>query len=207
MAEKLLTGASFKAPDWKGNTAARVVAPMASILTAEPAAAATIAAAAPAAAEPMETTPADILEHAATQPVSDAAQGFTAAAVPAAAAEPAAAPMADAAAQPAAADSDTSMGSAQISDDEEVQQAPPAARQQPAGRAVIRQPGWVAAVAQPEAQQSQAMLPAPLLPEVALQRTHLNDMPDDLLQRIFSLLPFRKRCGRQSDSPTLEPWP
>ena len=66
---------------------------------------------------------------------------------------------------------------------------------------VIRQPGWRPPPPPQQCPQQQSppqprplheSLPLLLLPQPQLL-THVNDLPDDLLQRIFSLLPFRKR--------------
>lgn len=190
MAEKLLTGASFKAPDWKGPT---------------------IAAAAgrhPAAAAPPDTDM-DYADDAFVEPATEAEAG------PAAAAAATAAATSDAAMlevdsphmPPAPPVRDTHSSLSALSRTAQQQQQRQAkqqtSHQQPPSRrpmSVIRQPGWQPQQQpQPPAQrpqqpqQQQPRREQPGAPEAAVPQAHVNDLPDDVLQRIFSMLPFRKR--------------
>lgn len=196
MAEKLLTGASFKAPDWKG-----------------PASAATNSASAALATLPVGQADAE-MEDADASPASPVAASeavSTAAQLPAAGLAV------------GAADSDTDMigtpparFAAQSGADEDQLQAvhhpdavqPPPSSVLPYVRhmAIIRQPGWQQASPQPapqselpRQQSAQPQQPQPPVlhqhPSVVTPKTHVNDLPDDVLQHIFSMLPFRKRCA------------
>jgi hypothetical protein len=201
MAEKLLTGASFKAPDWKGPriaTAAIAHLPSASATatsaTAEHALDVEMldvegdAAATASGAGPDECTP-----------VPAAARDLTVAAAPMAdAAAPIAAPYVTAAPvlSVPALQRDQQQQSAEPAHLPQHLPAPPAARRP---MTVIRQPGWRPPPPQQQCPQHppppQPQPPhEPLLPLPPPQPlTHVNELPDDLLQHIFSMLPFRKR--------------
>lgn len=200
MAEKLLTGASFKAPDWKGPTNA----------------AATNSHPAVAAAAAQADTEMDEVEDAFTEPatVAGTLTAGTAATATASASAPPSAPDAAVmgvdpavllpavlARSPHSSPSARSRGFQQLQHKNPVgspQQQAPLARRRP--MAVIRQPGWQPTVQpQPPApapQQSHHLQRQPRCqqPEAAAPQTHVSNLPDDVLQRIFSMLPFRKRC-------------
>ncbi len=163
MAEKLLTGASFKAPDWQEGRVLRAAVPADTGSTGGPAAEGT-AGAAPAVATPAGVEAAAFLHAGPVEPLAAAASAPTTSRQPYMAPQVAAQPAVPAQLVPA----------------------------QPAARAAITQPDW-----QPPA--TAPLTPTPIRPAVqpaASQpqlQTHINELPDDLLQHIFSLLPFRKR--------------
>ena len=168
MAEKLLKGASFKAPDWKGPASRAVEA---------------------AATSNAESMPGVEVAEAATAAATMVPPALLSCTAPAAAPEPMDAESA------AAGDSAWSPALHMPHAEPQV----PAPLLQPpvatARRAVIVQPGWRPALQEAAAQAAAA---APM--EVAGHsaepwppRTQINDLPDDLLQFIFSMLPFRKR--------------
>lgn len=196
MAEKLLTGASFKAPDWKGPTVAT-----AAIAEVPPASAAAAVATAKHALDTemldVEADAADMAPGAApdaSTPRVAATRDRTVAAVPTADAP---VPMLSGAPLllGPVMQRDCQQQPAEVAQLPQQPVAPPAARRP---TFVIRQPGWRPP---PQLQQCpQQPLPpqplhiAPSPPPQPEPVTHVNDLPDDLLQRIFSMLPFRKRC-------------
>lgn len=205
MAEKLLTGASFKAPDWKGPTVATAALVE---LSSDPAAAASATA-----KHALDIEMPDVEGDAAAMAFGARPDAYTPAPPPAIGLTAAAAPSADApapmlcgAALQVSAGPMPSGSHMQLDPQQQLAKAaallqqpaaPPAARRP---MTVIRQPGW-----QPPPQPQQGMqqqLAAPQLlnspltlqpPPLPQPLTHVNDLPDDLLQRIFSMLPFRKR--------------